>query len=173
MDEATNSTSHSSRSLKERATSRSSRRWFRARSANSLPQFSSCRPGADAHVDDPLADLMLTTLDYERIFHLILGWAGEHTGGRVLFTLGGGYSFRATPRVWTLLYLLLPDLPVPKELPEAWRTRWSAAMGGHPPPTNFHDAPLPANAVTARAEIERRNRQTADRLFEAVRPYWF
>ncbi|HXH91950.1 MAG TPA: acetoin utilization protein AcuC [Thermoanaerobaculia bacterium] len=141
-----------------------------------LRQFSPAvlvvQAGADAHVDDPLADLMLTTLDYERIFRLILGWADELTGGRVLFTLGGGYSFRATPRVWTLLYLLLHDLPVPKDLPEPWLTRWSGVMGGQPP-TQFHDAPLPANAVPARAEIERRNRQTADRLLEAVRPYWF
>ena len=44
-------------------------------------------------------------------------------------------------------------------------------MGGHPPPNS---TTLPsANAVSTRPEIERRNRQTADRLFEEVRPYWF
>lgn len=141
-----------------------------------LRQFSPAvlvvQAGADAHFDDPLADLMLTTVDYEKIFRLILGWADEFTRGRVLFTLGGGYSFRAAPRVWTLLYLLMHDLPVPNELPETWRNRWSAVMDGQPP-THFHDAPIPRDGVPTRGEIERRNRQVAERLLEAVRPYWF
>jgi len=141
-----------------------------------LRQFSPAvlvvQAGADAHFEDPLADLLLTTPDYERIFRLILGWADEFTNGRVLFVLGGGYSFRAAPRVWTLLYLLVHDLPVPAELPEAWRSRWSAVMGGQVP-TQFHDAPLPGDAAPKRDEIARRNRQVAERLLEAVRPYWF
>ena len=51
--------------------------------------------GADAHFADPLADLMLTTRDYDAIFRRVLGWADEFTSGRVLFTLGGGYSLDA------------------------------------------------------------------------------
>jgi acetoin utilization protein AcuC len=121
-----------------------------------LRQFSPAvlvvQAGADAHFDDPLADLLLTTVDYETIFRLILGWADEFTAGRVLFTLGGGYSLRATSRVWTLLYLLVHDLPIPPHL---------------------HDAPLALDAVPRRAEIEHRNRHAAERLLEAVRPYWF
>ena len=66
--------------------------------------------GADAHFDDPLSDLMLTTRDYEAIFRRILAWADDFTAGRVLFTLGGGYSFRAAPRVWAILYLVMHDL---------------------------------------------------------------
>ena len=85
--------------------------------------------GADAHADDPLADLMLTTRDYEAIFRRILEAADTFTAGRVLFTLGGGYSLRATPRVWALLYPLIHDLPVAADLPAAWRTRWSACSG--------------------------------------------
>ncbi len=127
--------------------------------------------GADAHYDDPLADLMLTTGDYEKIFHLILQWADEFTAGRVLFTLGGGYSFRATPRVWALLYLLLHDLPVPKDVPASWRSKWSAVMDGTPP-EQFHDPPLEAGG-TNREEIARSNRHTAGRLLDAARPYWF
>ena len=64
---------------------------------------------------------MLTTRDYEAIFRRILEWADVFTKGRVLFTLGGGYSLGAAPRVWTILYLVIRDLPVPEELPEAWR----------------------------------------------------
>ncbi len=128
--------------------------------------------GADAHFDDPLADLMLTTRDYEAIFSRILDWADEFTAGRVLFTLGGGYSFIAVPRVWALLYLLMHDLPVPLALPEAWRTRWNGRFD-QPLPEKFHD-PNPGIAeVPNRNEIAHRNALVAERLLEGARHYWF
>lgn len=128
--------------------------------------------GADAHFDDPLADLMLTTRDYEAIFRRILQWADAFTAGRVLFTLGGGYSFRAAPRVWAILYLLVHDLSVPAELPEAWRSKWSRALENELP-TTFHD-PNPAHAdIPNRYEIAHRNRQVAERLLDATRQYWY
>ena len=128
--------------------------------------------GADAHFDDQLADLMLTTRDYERIFRKVLDWAAEFTNGRVLFTLGGGYSFRATPRVWTLLSLVLRDLPVPEHLPEPWRARWAGTISGAVP-RRFHDPVLPEEMLPDRHEIAQRNRQQALHLLESARPYWF
>jgi acetoin utilization protein AcuC len=128
--------------------------------------------GADAHFDDPLADLMLTTRDYEIIFTRILGWADMFTAGRVLFTLGGGYSFRAAPRVWALLYLLIHGLPVPNELPELWRRRWNASLD-QPLPAKFHD-PNPGEIdIPNREEIGHRNAQVAERLLAAAKHYWF
>jgi acetoin utilization protein AcuC len=127
--------------------------------------------GADAHFEDPLADLMLTTRDYEVIFRRILEWAEGFTAGRVLFTLGGGYSFRATPRVWTLLYLLMHDRPVPPELPEEWRSRWSSVFEKELS-TSFHD-PNPAHDdIPNRYEVTHTNRQMAERLLDLIRPYW-
>jgi acetoin utilization protein AcuC len=128
--------------------------------------------GADAHFDDPLADLMLTTGDYEAIFTRILGFADQFTAGRVLFTLGGGYSFRAAPRIWALLYLLMYGLPVPQDLPEVWRRRWNGTLD-RPLPQQFHD-PNPGEAdIPNREEIAHRNSQIADRLLDAARHYWF
>ena len=128
--------------------------------------------GADAHFDDPLSDLMLTTRDYEVIFRRILAWADEFTAGRVLFTLGGGYSFRAAPRVWTILYLVMHDLDVVKDLPESWRSRWSHTSESGLPRT-LHD-PNPSHAdIANRYEISHRNRQVADRLLDLTRQYWF
>ncbi len=128
--------------------------------------------GADAHFDDPLADLMLNTRDYEAIFRRILVLADTHTSGRVLFTLGGGYSLRAAPRVWALLYLLLHDLPVPCGLPVSWQEKWSGRLQ-ETPPTTLHD-PNPGHAdIPNRPEIVRHNRQVAHRLLEAARQYWF
>jgi len=127
--------------------------------------------GADAHYEDRLADLMLTTRDYEAVFRRILGWADSFTSGRVLFTLGGGYSLRATSRVWTLLYLLVNDLPVPAETPEAWRRRW-ADRAGVELPVLFHDPVSIGADVPNREAIARRNRNSAQRLLEAAMPYW-
>jgi acetoin utilization protein AcuC len=127
--------------------------------------------GADAHYDDQLADVLLTTRDYEAIFRRILGWADAFASGRVLFTLGGGYSLRSTPRVWTLLYLLVNDLPVPAETPEAWRRRW-AERAGVELPAPFHDAATVDAEIPNRDEIARRNRNAAQRLLEAAMPYW-
>ncbi len=108
--------------------------------------------GTDAHFDDPLADLMLTTRDYETIFRRILEWADVYTGGRVLFTLGGGYSVRAAPRVWAILYLLVHDLPVAETL---------------------HDPASSRPEIPNRYEISHRNRQVAERLLDLTRQYWF
>ena len=127
--------------------------------------------GADAHYADPLADLMLTTRDYEAIFRRLLALADELAAGRVLFTLGGGYSFSAASRIWSILCLLVRDLPVPDRLPGEWTARWRDAPGG-PVPDGMHDAELPAGAVPQREEIARKNRQTAERLMDAARPYW-
>ena len=127
--------------------------------------------GADAHFEDRLADLALTTRDYEAIFRRILGWADAFTAGRVLFTLGGGYSFRATSRVWALLYLLVHDLPVPREIPEAWRRGWSEKCGEEMPAL-FHDPDPLLSGGADPAEIARKNRHAAERLLEAVEPYW-
>lgn len=128
--------------------------------------------GADAHFDDPLADLMLTTQDYERIFQRVLEWADTFTGGRVLFTLGGGYSLRATPRIWTLLYLAMHDLPIGGDLPEAWRRAWSGSVNG-PLPSTLHDAADTRAVVANRDEIAHRNREAARHLLDATRHYWF
>jgi len=128
--------------------------------------------GADAHFDDPLADLMLTTRDYEAVFRRILALTDSLTMGRVLFTLGGGYSFHAASRVWAMLYLVIHGLPVPRDLPPAWLEKWSSQLG---PRTSgeFHDSALPDLDIPNRHEIAPRNRQVAHRLLDAARKYWF
>jgi acetoin utilization protein AcuC len=127
--------------------------------------------GADAHFSDPLADLMLTTHDYERLFTRLLEYADAYTEGRLLVTLGGGYSIRATPRIWTLLSLLLFDLPIPTQLPAPWLERWAEALGDDPPQT-LHDQ-LPAfDPIPRRPEIDRHNRLVVTRLLDAVSMLW-
>lgn len=128
--------------------------------------------GADAHADDPLADLMLTSHDYEAIFRRVLQWADSFASGRVLFTLGGGYSLRATPRIWALLYLVLHGLPVAGDLPEAWRQRWAGTVE-RPLPSTFHDPLSSGIVIPHREEVASRNREIAHRLLDGARHYWF
>ncbi len=138
--------------------------WFR-------PDAVVIQAGADAHFSDPLADLRLTTQDYERIYGDLLELVDRTAHGRVLFTLGGGYSLVATPRIWAILALVLHGLPVPERLPEAWRERWQTAVG-HEFPETLHDPPDPYEPIPRRPEIVRADRETLRRLLDAVAPIW-
>ena len=127
--------------------------------------------GADAHFSDPLADLMLTTYDYEKIFGKILGYADKYSQGRIMFTLGGGYSITATPRIWTLLYFMMKDLEMPEKLPEKWRQKWSKKVGIELPEF-LHDI-LPAyGPIPRKKEIVRNNRELIRRIKDSVAQYW-
>jgi acetoin utilization protein AcuC len=126
--------------------------------------------GADAHFLDPLADLLLTTRAYERLFRLILEYAEAFTGGRVLFTLGGGYSLDAAVRVWAILYHVFHGFPLPERLPESWLKAWEGRLGGALTPT-LHDPEGGYPEIPRKPEIEKRNRLTLERLTELVSPY--
>ncbi|MFI5175578.1 MAG: acetoin utilization protein AcuC [Terriglobia bacterium] len=128
--------------------------------------------GADAHYSDPLADLMLTTRDYEQIFRRILEYADLYANGRVIFTLGGGYSLLAVPRVWAILYLLINNLPIGHDLPPDWISKWNQRLGQNLPAT-LHDPNPGYPELPRRAEIARHNRREADRLLEATSRFWY
>jgi acetoin utilization deacetylase AcuC-like enzyme len=59
------------------------------------PELLLVSAGFDAHRDDPLAGLEVTTEGYRVLAQLIKGWAIEHTGGRTVWALEGGYNLRA------------------------------------------------------------------------------
>jgi acetoin utilization protein AcuC len=128
--------------------------------------------GADAHFDDPLADLALTTRDYERLFRRIVELAEAHSGGRLLVTLGGGYSMHATSRVWAILYLVLNGLPVPEAIPHGWAERWATELGSRPV-SELHDPEPAFEAPPRRAEIQRHNRVVVSRLHESLTRFWY
>ncbi|RDI95997.1 acetoin utilization protein AcuC [Meiothermus sp. QL-1] len=139
-------------------------RWFQ-------PDVMVIQCGADAHYQDPLAELLLTTRAYARVFTLLRQYASAFAGGRAIYTLGGGYSLDAASRVWALLYLTLQGLPWPDHLPEPWLERWGSRLGQFLTHT-LHDPEQPYPEIPRKAEIERRNRQAVERLLESVRPYW-
>ncbi|MGE5235200.1 MAG: acetoin utilization protein AcuC [Acidobacteriota bacterium] len=139
--------------------------WFRA-------DVLVVQAGADAHFGDPLADLLLTTRDYEKLFRSLSDLGRKFCRGKMIFTLGGGYDLASVPRVWALLYLVLHDLPIPEALPVSWRERWEQRLGV-PLPVALHD-PNPGYApVERREEIATRNRSVTDRLLDSLMPYWY
>lgn len=127
--------------------------------------------GADAHFSDPLADNLLTTYDYEKIFKRIIELADQHSKGKVLFTLGGGYSSTATPRIWALLYLILNNLEIPEHLPENWRNRWEKILNKEIP-TTLHDKLPGYDDIPRREEIVKINNDLIVRLMDSVAQHW-
>lgn len=138
--------------------------WFK-------PDVLVIQAGADAHFTDPLADLMLTTHDYQKIFKYLIGLADNFTDGKALFTLGGGYSITAAPRIWTVLYSTLLNIVVPDLLPDKWRNKWGKITEKEMP-LYLHDREPAFEPVPRKKEIEKRNRDFLRRLKDAVVQDW-
>jgi acetoin utilization deacetylase AcuC-like enzyme len=51
--------------------------------------------GFDAHRDDPLAGLEVSTEGYRELARMIAAWARTHTKGRTVWVLEGGYDLKA------------------------------------------------------------------------------
>jgi acetoin utilization deacetylase AcuC-like enzyme len=59
------------------------------------PELLLVSAGFDAHEDDPIGGLEVTTEGYRELARLIKGWAVEHTRGRTVWALEGGYNLLA------------------------------------------------------------------------------
>ncbi|MDI6826638.1 MAG: acetoin utilization protein AcuC [Candidatus Aenigmarchaeota archaeon] len=61
--------------------------------------------GVDAHYQDPLVGLSLTTKSYEKISSTMHELAHEISGGRYLIVGGGGYNIKNVVRCWTIMFV--------------------------------------------------------------------
>ncbi len=94
------------------------------------PEILVTQQGADAHREDPLADLMLTVDGQRTIYLALRELAREVTGGRWLALGGGGYSpVRVVPRAWTHLLAIVADkdLAPATPMPPDWVARAATA----------------------------------------------
>jgi acetoin utilization deacetylase AcuC-like enzyme len=74
------------------------------------PELLLVSAGFDAHRDDPLGGLEVTTEGYRELARLIKAWAIEHCHGRTAWALEGGYNLRALGEsVVACLEVLLDD----------------------------------------------------------------
>jgi acetoin utilization protein AcuC len=83
------------------------------------PHFVFWNVGADGHMNDPLADLMLTLDTYRRLSMTVRQLV--HLGTRKLVILGGGgYDPVTAAKVWTIVLADLADIALPPILPAKW-----------------------------------------------------
>jgi len=74
------------------------------------PELLLVSAGFDAHEDDPLGGLEVTTEGYRELAQLIKRWATEHCRGRTVWALEGGYNLRGLgDSVVACLEVLLDD----------------------------------------------------------------
>ena len=87
------------------------------------PQVLVTQCGADAHRDDPLADLALSVDGQRASYRSLRELAQQYAGGKWLALGGGGYSlFRVVPRAWThlLATVLDRDVKPTRSIPADW-----------------------------------------------------
>ncbi|HMK56934.1 MAG TPA: histone deacetylase [Dissulfurispiraceae bacterium] len=63
------------------------------------PDFILVSAGFDAHVDDEMADINLTTEGFTWVMEQIVAMAEKHAGGRIVSVLEGGYCIRRLPEL--------------------------------------------------------------------------
>ncbi len=56
------------------------------------PDFILVSAGFDAHAEDPLAGLKVTTPGFAKMVEMLVNLAGEICDGKIVFTLEGGYD---------------------------------------------------------------------------------
>jgi acetoin utilization protein AcuC len=83
------------------------------------PDFVFWDVGGDAHMGDPLADLMLTYDTYHRLSSTVQQLV--HLGNKKLVVVGGGgYNPVATAKIWTIVLASLAGIALPPVIPAEW-----------------------------------------------------
>jgi acetoin utilization protein AcuC len=83
------------------------------------PDFVFWEVGADAYMNDPLTDLMLTYDTYQRLSKTVRQLV--HLGTRKLVVVGGGgYNSVAAAKIWTIILADIADIALPPIIPGEW-----------------------------------------------------
>lgn len=89
--------------------------------------------GADAHANDLLAHLQLTTKAYIEIADMMHELAHEVADGRLIVFGGGGYNQANVARTWALVASTLVHHTAPTDVPEHWQKLFEALVGEKAP----------------------------------------
>ncbi|MFQ5594463.1 MAG: acetoin utilization protein AcuC [Anaerolineae bacterium] len=95
------------------------------------PQFLISQFGVDAHYQDPLVGLWLTTEAYREIAETLHNLAHELCEGRLLVLGGGGYDPRNVARCWTVMLGAISGA-----VPASSRANFEALFDGEGPATD-------------------------------------
>jgi acetoin utilization protein AcuC len=99
------------------------------------PQILLLQCGADAHANDLLAHLQLTTKTYSNVAKIVHELAHEVADGRLVVFGGGGYNIANVVRTWTFVASVLVDYVPPKAVPKDWQKLFEALVGEKAPET--------------------------------------
>lgn len=97
------------------------------------PEILLLQCGADAHANDLLAHLQLTTRAYREVAGIVHGVAHEVAGGRLVVFGGGGYNLANVARTWTVVASTLVDYAPPRSVPKDWQKLFEALVGEKAP----------------------------------------
>jgi acetoin utilization protein AcuC len=97
------------------------------------PQILLLQCGADAHANDLLAHLQLTTKTYSGVAKIVHELAHEVADGRLIVFGGGGYNIANVVRTWTFVASVLVDYVPPKAVPKDWQKLFEALVGEKAP----------------------------------------
>jgi acetoin utilization protein AcuC len=100
------------------------------------PDYIILQVGADAHFQDPLAHLCLTTRGWLGLAQSVLALRKP-----VVALGGGGYNLKTVARLWTLLYGTLSGQAFPQAVPPAYADEWGV--------THLHDTSEPSTDEAA------------------------
>lgn len=111
------------------------------------PQVLVTQCGADAHREDPLADLSLSVDGQRATYRSLRDLADSCAGGKWVALGGGGYSlYRVVPRAWThlLATVLDRDLDPGTSVPQEWMAHALRVAGNVPLPGSLTDGADPS-----------------------------
>jgi len=97
------------------------------------PQILLLQCGADAHANDLLAHLQLTTRTYREVARIIHNLAHDVANGHLVVFGGGGYNLANVARTWTVVASTLVDFDPPENVPKAWQKLFEALVGEKAP----------------------------------------
>ena len=89
--------------------------------------------GVDAHANDLLAHLQLTSKSYLEVARVVHELAHEVANGRLVVFGGGGYNVANVARMWTLVASALADFQAPVTTPQAWQKLFETLVGEDAP----------------------------------------
>jgi acetoin utilization protein AcuC len=125
--------------------------------------------GVDAHYQDELGHLALTTRSYAEVAARIHQLAHEYAKGRLIAVGGGGYSYLSVPRCWSLIFGQFAGLDVEDRIPVEWQQLFQEVTGVQPPSrVRDHDAPQPTESN--RERTSRSVEQSVSRLQQLAFP---
>ena len=97
--------------------------------------------GADAHWQDPLAHVLMTSHGWMRAIEKLLTLAH---GLPLVITGGGGYNQKTVARLWTMVTALAAGVELPDETPTEYAERYGI--------THLHDREVPTTEDSARVK---------------------